>query len=143
MAYFSERLSSLIMENGLNTFALSKQVNVSVSVASNWLKKGCNPTLRTLVKLADYFSCSIDYLIGIDDDYSKYTFNPTPDFAPQLKSIVEASNQSIYRICKETGLNWVDFWYWYKGTVPKMNSLITLANYFDISVDKLVGRSYN
>lgn len=60
-----ERLVQLMQIKGINKNQLSKLANIPYTTIDGMFKKGCdNMKLSTLVKLADYFDVSIDYLIG-------------------------------------------------------------------------------
>lgn len=140
MSNLSTRLNALITENSLNPFALSKKLGVSSSVVRKWLRPYCDVTLANLVRLADFFDCSIEYLTGRSDDLSACGFKPIPDFAPQLRKVIDQSGRSIYDICKHTTLAWGCFYDWFHGQNPRLSSLSQLADYFGITIDELVGR---
>ncbi len=140
MSNFSERLVSLMKEDGLNSETLAAKIGVSSSMIRRWSKYDYNASLSGLVCLANYFECSIDYLVGRSDDYGTATFKQIPPFGEQIKMILEETHATIYDICKHTTFDWQTFNSWYKGSVPKLNSLVQLADYFNISIDMLVGR---
>ena len=61
---FSERLKGLRIENNLSRIQLAEQLKVSVRLISYWenAKRECD--FDMLIKIADLFSVSIDYLLG-------------------------------------------------------------------------------
>ena len=61
-----ERLRELCIENGIAVTDLCKQITGSSGNLPTW-KKG-NIKADTLVKIADYFHVSIDYLLGRTDE---------------------------------------------------------------------------
>lgn len=65
MESFSERLKELRLEKGLGQVALAKELGVGKSVISLWEKGQCEPTLGNLIKIADYFGVSLDFLAGL------------------------------------------------------------------------------
>ena len=71
-----ERLKKLRKERGLNQSALAKQLDISVSAYGNYELDQRDPSIETLIKLADFYNVSIDYLLGRDnsiytaDDYA-------------------------------------------------------------------------
>ena len=65
---FNERLKELINENSINYNLLSKKTGIPVTTLSNYINRGSIPTATQLSILADYFECSVDYLIGREDD---------------------------------------------------------------------------
>ena len=61
---FFERLYELRMESNLSRAQLAEKLNVSVRLISYWEngKRECD--FDMLIKIADLFSVSIDYLLG-------------------------------------------------------------------------------
>ncbi|MBR2022986.1 MAG: helix-turn-helix transcriptional regulator [Clostridia bacterium] len=64
---FFERLSTLRTEFNLTRTQLAEKLNVSVRLISYWEngKRECD--FDMLIKIADLFSVSIDYLLGKTD----------------------------------------------------------------------------
>ena len=64
---FFERLSTLRVEFNLTRTQLAEKLNVSVRLISYWEngKRECD--FDMLIKIADLFSVSIDYLLGRTD----------------------------------------------------------------------------
>lgn len=63
---FWERFSSLCEKRGVKPNSIRDSISVSSSVITMW-KNGSIPNGETLIKIADYFDCSIDYLLGRTD----------------------------------------------------------------------------
>ena len=64
MKIFGERLLELRKEKGISQAKLAKDLQVSYAVVCYWETDRSEPTAPNLVKLADYFDVSIDYLLG-------------------------------------------------------------------------------
>ena len=65
--YFAERLRLLRLQNKLSQDDLAKLLHVSKTYVSDIERCRRTTTLDKLVELADAFSCSTDYLLGITD----------------------------------------------------------------------------
>lgn len=64
---FAERLSELMANRNLTVSELAKQSGVHYVMINRYLKgdrKGKNPSVETLVDLAETLGCSLDNLIG-------------------------------------------------------------------------------
>lgn len=61
---FSEQLSALRMESNLTRAQLAQQLNISVRLVSYWENGQRECDFDMLIKIADLFSVSIDYLLG-------------------------------------------------------------------------------
>ena len=60
----SERLRQAINASGKTRYKISKETKVSQQQLHNWYRNKQIPSLVTLVNFADYFNCSLDYLVG-------------------------------------------------------------------------------
>lgn len=65
---FSIRLKELRMKNGLSQRELANAFKVSTGTVGNWEVGSREPDFSTIIKLADYFRVSVDYLIGHSDN---------------------------------------------------------------------------
>ncbi len=66
---FYERLKELRNEKKITQTELSKLTNLSTGCIGMLETGKREPTGKTLVILADFFGCSVDYLIGREDDF--------------------------------------------------------------------------
>ncbi len=64
---FWDRFYSLCAKNGIKPNPLGQNIGISSGIISKW-KKGNIPNGETLLKIANYFNCSIDYLLERVDD---------------------------------------------------------------------------
>ena len=69
MRKFAERLKELREEKGLSALALSKAVLINNRNIGRWEKSQFDITSDNLIKLADFFDVTTDYLLGRTDDY--------------------------------------------------------------------------
>lgn len=60
---FWERFSKLCNENGISANAVCSKLGLSTATATHW-KNGTMPKGDVLSKIADFFSISVDYLLG-------------------------------------------------------------------------------
>lgn len=65
---FGEKLKELRQEKNLGQIQLAKELGVGKSVISLWELDHCEPTLSNLVKIAQFFEVSIDYLAGLEKE---------------------------------------------------------------------------
>lgn len=68
MSKFPVRLKELREEKRLLSKEFAKIMNVEPATISNWENGNRFPKDDVLIKIADYFDCSIDYLLGRTDD---------------------------------------------------------------------------
>ncbi len=82
---FAERLYQLRIEKGLKREDVAKVLECSVSAVGNYENGNRTPDFDGLIKLADLFSTTTDYLLGRTD--------------------IRTSNKNIEFVCKHTGLS--------------------------------------
>ncbi len=70
-----ERIQLLMMRNHMNKSDLSKAVGVSTGNLSDWANGRSSPNVERLIKIADYFDVSLDYLTGRDERFPE----PSPE----------------------------------------------------------------
>ncbi len=64
---FWERFYTLCTINNKKPTPVGREIGISSGVISTWKKEGYCPSGEMLIKVADYFNCSIDYLVGRSD----------------------------------------------------------------------------
>ena len=67
MKIFSERLIELRKERGLSQAAVAEALNVSLGIICYWETNKSDPTASNIVKIAQFFNVSSDYLLGLSD----------------------------------------------------------------------------
>ena len=142
LSKISERLTDLKNEAQLKPSEIAKQTGLSTSVISRILNRERMPSYRTLIVLADFFNCSVDYLVGEAEDWNETTFKPCPPFNEQLDFLLKYFNISKYRFEKDTGLAEETVNRWHQGKYkPTVDNLITIAKHYNCSVDFILGRT--
>ncbi len=64
-------------------------------------------------------------------------------FSKNLEALIKEKQITQTQVQKKLNLSKNQIHYWIKGKAePSIDDLITLANYFDITLDELVGRDF-
>lgn len=141
LSKLSKRLNELMEEAEVNIPALSEKVNIEQSAILRFTKAERLPSATSLVKLADFFHCTTDYLLGLSDVLDDRTFKQRPPFNEQLSFLLNYFKISKYRLTKETKIAEQTVINWHKGNYePAIENLIKLSTYFKCSVDFILGR---
>ncbi len=69
---FSERIIQLKLNKKLLQKDIANAIGVTARNYQRYEKGEQQPTLPIIIKLADYFDVSIDYLVGRSDDPKRY-----------------------------------------------------------------------
>lgn len=140
MSNFYETLKDLILEKNINNKILAAEIGLSASCITDYALKNALPSIRTLVKLADYFNCSTDYLLGRESDQYLH-FKKCPPFSEQIVFLTKyfgCKPVDIYGSGKISKSNYFD---WKKGKrQPTLDNVIKLAERFDCRIDFILGR---
>lgn len=60
---FSERLADLMRKKGVNWKTISEELHIGLNQKRKWETKNSVPDGKTLIKLAEYFEVSAEYLL--------------------------------------------------------------------------------
>jgi len=99
MSKFPNRLKELRKKRELLSKDLAKIMCVEPATITTWEKGNRFPKDDALIKIADYFDCSIDYLLGRTDDYLEDIY--TGNLPPQTITIQIDKESTFYLTSKE------------------------------------------
>jgi len=140
---FQERLQDLLIERNLSRLQLSKLIGISFETLNGYFNKDFYPDLSVAIKLIKYFNCSLDYLMGLSEEFTCNDNNDLP-FTETLKKLIKENGLSIEKFMNKLNMGETNFYRWQRGkNKPAMSSLIAIAKYFDVSIDYLVVHEIN
>lgn len=138
---FGERLSELMFEaNEMTSEELAKAINVTPQTVNRWRRGEKAMKLSNLIKVSNNLNCTIDYLVARNNSSLDFIPKECSSFYKRLREIMEEKNISWYKLTHETSIKDSYLYFWKKGADTKITSLVELANYFECSIDYLVGR---
>lgn len=141
LSKLSETLNELITLNNLTEETLAENSGIPISCISVYIREKQTPYVDTLLKLADYFNCSVDYLLGRTDNPNKKACSKNVPFAQRFNEILTANNCTSYKSFEKTEIKKSSFYAWKRGeSLPTLDNLVSLADFFDCSVDYILGR---
>ena len=137
-----EKITELMEFNFVSSKDLANSLGVSVQIVNRWKNNKSNKKIKlsNIIKLCDFFKCSIEFILGRTENLIDYLPQTCPNFYDRLRKIIKEKGKSIYIIDKETAIKDNYFTYWKKGGEPQINVLAELADYLGCTVDYLIGR---
>ncbi len=89
---FWERFYDLCVKNDTKPNPVAKDIGISSGVLTKWKTEGNYPNGETLLKLAAYFDCSVDYLLGLSTDIKKDSLSEKNELMndPRVVDLVNA-----------------------------------------------------
>ena len=140
MSKFAERLDEVMFDAHLNGKELALAVGVRPTTIYNLLNGKRQPSIEVLVRLADYFKISADYLLGREPERAMTTIKKRPPWKEQICFLLKHYGITKYRLCKDVPVTHSIFYAWQKGSAPILDYVLRLADYFGCSVDFVLGR---
>ena len=133
---FIDQLRKLCSERGTTPTSVCKALGLSTALPTNW-KNGRFPSGTTLLKIANYFGVSVNYLLGEEEP-------------PALTSGVNMFWQRFFVQCRkehttpeavasDLAIDPRLLPIWKSGQLPGTPTLYSIAAYFNVSVDYLLG----
>ncbi|ALU14495.1 HTH domain-containing protein [Eubacterium limosum] len=140
------KIKELRKKHGLSQADLAKKLGTTTAAIGMWESGKRHPQRANLMKLAEIFNVSTDYLIGYIGEPTPYSPSQKPNLGERLAelrkhfSVTQSQIATILEVDRSTIAN-----YETSGITPPLDKLILLANFYGTSLDYLVGRteSYN
>ena len=128
----SERLKGLQEKRGISNVELSIATDINKASISQYRSGSREPDAEALVKIANYFNVSVDYLLGVND--------------------IETANITEQEICEKMNLTQASFEVWQKwmlenkemcelyettnfdSFIKKFNALFTQSDFLDFAL---------
>ena len=133
---FQERLQDFLVENNMSRLQLAKKINANPETINGYFNDSLYPNIKIAKRIADCFGCSLDYLLGLSEQFTNGDKNDL-SFIDTIKKLLKENHKSIEKAMKEMNINESTYYRWQTGSIPHTSVLITLAKYFDVSVDYL------
>ncbi|MDE6058890.1 MAG: helix-turn-helix domain-containing protein [Clostridia bacterium] len=141
LSKFGERLSELIFDEGITPTELSKKLGSGNSNISHYIIGRFYPSLQMTLRLADYFQCTTDFLLGIESENYAKRFKPCPPFGTRLLELCKENNITRAELRRRTNIPESVMRYWVRGkTQPSIVNVVKIAEALDRSVDYILGR---
>ena len=114
---FYEKIKTLRTEKGLYQRELADLLKTSNSTICDWERGRCEPSIQDLIKLSNVFNCSVDYLIGNEDDFGFITSASNSELSHQEERLIQ-----IYRTLSDRDKKMIDnIFNSFVGDVPQKN----------------------
>lgn len=139
------RLRQLRLERGLFQRQIGEYLGVDVRQVRHWEAGSSLPNLANLVKAADFFDVSTDYLCGRCNvrTYVKPVESLKARFGKRLKMARWLKGVTSMELCKALAFHNNGYSRWENGRHhPRdINKVVKVANYLGVSLDYLSCRS--
>ncbi len=139
---FQNRITELVEDCEVKKSELPNLIGVDYRSLSNALNYGIIPTPRILIRIADYFNVSIKYLLGTSNDEYFSKSKVKSDFKTRFDFLCKENNITFYKVSKDLHFDQSYITRWFnKNYLPSLELLDLISDYFEVSVDYLLGRA--
>lgn len=140
---FQNRFKDSVDElKGLNKHRIAENMNITYVIFSKAYNYGIIPKPIILMRIADFFNVSVEYLLGCtDDEYFKKSKDPVT-FQVRLKFLRDSKNLTPSDLSNQTHIHRNNILQWAKyNYIPSLDDLTILKDFFNVSLDYLLGRT--
>ena len=145
---FPSRLKEARNLTGFTQKEVAKEINISNVSISQYENGSREPDINTLSKFADFYGCSVDWLIGRGDypgfepvyKWDGVISSRTTQFPAKMKSARQKTGLSQAKIAKQIGVPRSNITKYELGQLePNIETLAKLSAYYKVSSDWLLG----
>lgn len=86
---FLEVFKDLKAEKNVSLSKIAKETGIPITTLSNYVNRGSIPRCDQLNLLANFFNCSVDYLIGNEDNYTIPTTQGIQSLSQEEKDLIK------------------------------------------------------
>jgi len=139
---FKQRFLELISDFDCKKSEIPKLLNIDYNVYIKITEFGIIPKPVVLIRIADYFNISIEYLLCRTNNPYFEKAETTASFLERYQALKAEKNLTDYVIAQKLHIttsyttNWKN-----KKYIPSIINLIELSELFKVSIDYLLGRT--
>jgi len=139
---FKQRFLELISDLDCKKSEIPKLLNIDYNVYIKITEFGIIPKPVVLIRIADYFDISIEYLLGRTNNAYFFKAEIVTTFLERYQALKTEKNLTDYAIAQKLHIttsyttNWKN-----KKYMPSIINLIELSETFKVSIDYLLGRT--
>ena len=139
---FQRRLGELIADKECTKYQFSAAAGVSKEVINRACLYGIIPSLQSLIKIADYSDVSLPYLLAKTDVSDFIKSEDKSNFHERLPQLAAEKQKKYSEIARSMTFPESYFHDWMRTkTLPSLDYLLKIAEYFQVSPDYLLGRT--
>ncbi|MBQ8749083.1 MAG: transcriptional regulator [Clostridia bacterium] len=137
MIDFIKLVENILEEQGKTKQSLFEDCVVSANTFFKYRQR--YPSLKTVIKIANYLNVSLDYLFEFSNEnhFKAYKYENLK-FYDNLISSIESRKISSRQFCKDLGYAKDNIIRWKNGTQPSIQRLLEMTEYFGCSIDDLI-----
>ncbi len=134
-----EILEDYMIEKDLKKTEFAQMLNISEKGLDNYLKGYCQPELDNAIKIANALQMTLSYLFGLSKKNNyKHEIVYDGKFYQRYIELLNNNKLSHYKASKLIPLDLDVKKDWENGRIPKLATIIKIADFFCVSVESLL-----
>ena len=140
---FGKNFRALVAEiKGKTRQEIAREMRVSYTTFSNMYNYGILPRVSVLMRAADLFDVSVDYLLGMSEKRHYDKADPPGNFHDRLTLLRTENGMTVYRLAEKLHVHRNSVAEWYaKKCIPVIDTVAVAADHFGVSIDYVLGRT--
>ena len=139
---FQQRFRELITDYDYKRSDIVRLIPINQCTLSNALSYGIVPSTKTLIRVADFFNVSINFLLGKTEENDFIKAEKTATFISRFESLCLEKKVSHNKVANDCSFDKSNISRWFsKEYTPELEIVELLCDYFNVSPDYLLGRS--
>lgn len=139
---FQSVFKELIEDLDCKKYKIPQTIGIEYDVFTKIMEYGRIPKPVVLIRIADYFNISLEYLLG-KTEVNDFVRSENPkSFHERYEELKEKRGLTDYEITKNLHISTSYTTNWKKRKyIPSLNNLILLTEIFKVTLDYLLGRT--
>ena len=139
---FQKRFKAIITDGDYSRTELISLIPISNATMSNALLYGIVPSTKLLIRIANFYNISLNYLLGKTDVNDFIESVNRVSFQNRFDSLCEEKGVTHYKVATDCAFDKSNISKWFsKGYLPELEILELLCDYFNVSIDYLLCRT--
>lgn len=108
MENFNSRLLSLMIKENISNAELGRKVDMSAGRISDYLNNVEIARINNLLKLVNFFHCSVDYILGRKNEYVFIDYERVYDkdkFIKRFQELLKAKHIGYNEFCRRINIS--------------------------------------
>ncbi len=143
---FADRVYEQMLSHSYTVKTLANKIEVSLSTIYDIFKTKYNqPSTGVFLSLLEAFDCSADYMLGFLEfpPENVVYHSPLRTYGAKLRTLLQERGITQKQFFTDLNISSNLIYKWLNDqTVPSVEYLIKIAEYFDLTVDSLIERTH-
>lgn len=139
---FKRNFMQLTGEMDCNNTQAAQKIGIDYRIYKGITEHGKIPKPAILIRIADYFDISVEYLLGRTGNRNFERADTPATFYERFTQLKDEKGFTDYKIAQKLHISTSYTSAWKKNSyIPSLDNLIILSEVFKVSLDYLLGRT--